>query len=405
MFQVVSNIYQRGVVTSMTVEEYINSMKNPDFVRKSQVNLARSIYKNSAEKKNDLQYKNIKNSLPCITFLNTFNDYVSSDNLVSSTGYMYLDVDDISEINLSRYNFVVSYWKSLSNNGYGILIKYKKDNSIILQDCVKELSTIFNLKLDTNAVSIDRLNVMGYDTDIYYNPNYTEYSFNTNLEEVSNSYIIKSLNRLEAIDTDSGIEGNLRYSNLQELEDSYNYEGKKYLVLEDKIAYAEIFIPKNIFEGNRNKSMFVICSQIRGLNVWISREQLYRLCNAINKDKFKPLLQAFELNQIVDKVFEKEVPVIMLNKTRRIVYNKDFKLTVEEKRAIAGEVVGKGISIATDKVIAETLKKWDVIVDGKPTYKRIAEKSKLGIATVKRRSKSLKIEFEKLNKKYLEYKK
>ncbi len=114
MFQIVSNIFNRIIITSLTLEEYISTMKNPDFVRKSQVDLARQTYKNSELKKDDPLYKSIKNSLPCITFLNTFNSSVINENIVKSTGFMYLDIDNIEHIDISKHSFVVSYWKSLS---------------------------------------------------------------------------------------------------------------------------------------------------------------------------------------------------------------------------------------------------------------------------------------------------
>ena len=61
MFQIVSNVFNRSIITSFSLDEYINTMKNPDFVRKSQVDLARETYKNSDLKKDDPLYKSIKN--------------------------------------------------------------------------------------------------------------------------------------------------------------------------------------------------------------------------------------------------------------------------------------------------------------------------------------------------------
>lgn len=398
MFQIVSNVFNRSIITSLTLEEYIYTMKNPDFVRKSQVDLARKTYKESELKKDDPLYKSIKNSLPCITFLNTFNNYVINENVVKSTGFMYLDIDNISYIDIAKHSFVVAYWKSLSNNGYGILIKCENTNN--LQKNLQELSDLFNIQLDKNAVSKDRLNVLGYDKDIYFNPNYTSYSFNED-KIVSLSYINSFSNRLQLNDTEKGVE-NIRFSNLKDLIKSYDFNGEPFIDLGgDKLEYAEVFVPKNIFDGNRNKSMFVLCSQIRGLNTWISESMLFRICSTINKDKFKPELSINELSEIVKKVHVKENPMVILNKTKRILFNPDYTLTKFDKQSMAIKQIRAVEAIKNTGIIINCVENWDFNSLGKISQSKIAKETGFGIATIKRRSKEISKVFSILNEENL----
>lgn len=398
MFQIVSNVFNRSIITSLSLDEYINTMKNPDFVRKSQVDLARETYKNSELKKDDPLYKSIKNSLPCITFLNTFNNYVINENIVSPTGFMYVDVDNVSDIDFSVYPFVVSYWKSLSNNGYGVLIKC--ENIGELQDNIKELSIFFNITLDKNAVSKDRLNVLGYDDNIYYNPNYTSYVFSDS-KKVSLCYIKESSNRLQQIDTKNEV-GDIRFSNLKDLIKGYDFNGEPFIDLgENKLEYAEVFVPKNIFEGNRNKSMFVLCSQIRGLNAWISESMLFRVCSTINKDKFKPELSIHELSEIVKKVYSKENPVVMLNKTKRILFNPDYTLSKFDRQSMATKQIRAVEAVKNTSKIIKCVEEWDFETNGKITQDKIAKMTGFGIATIKRRSTEIKKVFSILNEENL----
>lgn len=392
MFQIISNIYNRGVITSVSLNEFINLMKNPDFVKKSQVDLARDIYKSSPLQKDDPSYKSIKNSLPCITFLNTFDGVINNENIVSPTGFMYLDIDRVDSIDLSSYSFVVSYWKSLSYNGYGILIKCS--NTSELSENLKEMSSVLGIELDKGAVSKDRLNVIGYDYNIYFNPNYTNYDFKDN-KKVSFAYNTNSSYRLQASDTKYENDMKLRFSNLTDILSEYDFNNEEYIVLKEKIVYAEVFVPRNIFEGNRNKSMFIICSQVRGLNTWLTREGLYRVCSAINKDKFKPTLDDKELNTIVNKVFEKENPVVMLNKTKRLLFNPNIFKTGKERQEISRKQVGKFRSDLTTGVILECVDNWNMKEDGKITLKKVALKTGFGISTIKKRSTDIKIYSEK----------
>jgi len=380
------------------LEEYIHTMKNPDFVRKSQVDLARKTYEESTLKKDDPLYKSIKNSLPCITFLNTFNNYVINENVVKSTGFMYLDIDNIAYIDIAKHSFVVAYWKSLSNNGYGILIKCESTSN--LQKNLQELSDLFNIQLDKNAVSKDRLNVLGYDKDIYFNPKYTSYTFNED-KMVSLSYINSFSNRLQLNDTEKGVE-NIRFSNLKDLVKTYNFDGEPFIDLgEDKLEYAEVFVPKNIFDGNRNKSMFVLCSQIRGLNTWISESMLFRICSTINKDKFKPELSINELSEIVRKVHAKENPMVILNKTKRILFNPDYTLTKFDKQSMAIKQIRAVEAIKNTGIIINCVENWDFNSLGKISQSKIAKETGFGIATIKRRSKEISKVFSILNEENL----
>lgn len=402
MFQIVSNIYNRSVIATITIDEFVNEVRSPGLATRYQINKAREVYSTSPEKKNDSLYKSIKNSLPCITFLNTFDKYVSNENIIKSTGYMYIDVDNIDFIDLKNHSFVVCYWKSLSNNGYGIVIKYDVNSVLDLQDCVSELSEVLGISLDKNAVSKDRLNVISYDENIYYNKNYTEYTFN-NKKMVSNTYINTNLiNRLQVIDT-TYEEGNLRFSNLEELIKSYDFDGNPFIDLGDnKLQYAEVFIPKEIFDGNRNKSMYVLCSQIRGLNPWITEDYLLKVCNTINKDKFKPQLDFRELVDIVRKVCSKKEPVVMLNKTKRILFNPDYVLTKKEKQSMtATQIRGVEAEKNTKKIIT-CLNSWDFERLGKISQSKLAKETGFGIATIKRRAKKINHIFEILNKEYLQ---
>lgn len=403
MFQIVSNVYNRNVITSVTLEEFINEVKNPGLSTKCQIIKAREVYNNSPDKKDNTLYKSIKNSLPCITFLNSFTDYVSNENIKLATGFMYIDVDNVDFIDLSTYSFVVSYWKSLSNNGYGILIKYNLNTVVDLQKCVDELSNLFGFKLDKNAVSKDRLNVISFDTNIYYNPNYTEYTFKEEKELVSNTYINTNfINRLQVIDTIYE-KGELRFSNFQELLKNYDFNGEAFIDLGDnKLEYAEVFVPKEIFNGNRNKSMFVLCSQIRGLNPWVTEEHLYKICSTINKDKFIPQLDQKELLDIVRKVYSKKDPVVVLNKTKRILFNPDYILTKREKQVMtAKQIRGAEAEKNTVKIVT-CLYKWDFERLGKISQSKVAKETGFGIATIKRRAKKINSIFEILNREYLE---
>jgi hypothetical protein len=314
---------------------------------------------------------------------------------------MYLDIDNVPFIDLKRFPFVVAYWKSLSNNGYGILIKYKKDSNLNLLDCVKELSSLFNLELDVNAVSVDRLNVLSYDKNIYFNPNYEEYIFSTNSKVVSVSYNNTTVYRLEATDT-ANVDRKIRFSNLDEIVKSFDFNGEAFIDLgDDKIEYAEVFVPKEVFKGNRNKAMFVLCSQLRGLNTWLSFDLLYSICNDLNISKFKPFLSDAELLTIVRKVYNNKKPMVVLNKTKRILFNPDYEISGTEKRKMSAIAIRVAQGKKNTNKLFETINNWDFEKNGVISQSKLAKETGFGIATVKRRAKQFKTIIEEINKDYV----
>lgn len=56
------------------------------------------------------------------------------------------------------------------------------------------------------------------------------------------------------------------------------------------------------------------------MNFWIFYESLFRVCNFINKDKFKLELSVKELDYIVRKVYENEKFMVIFNKIRRFLF-------------------------------------------------------------------------------------
>lgn len=69
--------------------------------------------------------------------------------------------------------------------------------------------------MDKNVVFKDRLNVIGYDYNIYYNCNYINYEFNKKEKVLFSNIIIIFFNRLWVDDIDYENEvGKIRFLNL-----------------------------------------------------------------------------------------------------------------------------------------------------------------------------------------------
>ena len=193
---------------------------------------------------------------------------------------------------------------------------------------------------------------------------------------------------LEA-DSDFFKEGDLRTSNEKDLYEGVNFDGERYIVLEEEQGYTEIFLPPNIKEGKRNTSIFSATSNCRGLNPNATKSKIKGFINGLNNQCCNPPLPQKEVNIIVDNVFSKE-PVIFNNRTRKILYNPDYDLNGSERRSIAAEVSNRKRREETFKEIITAIDSWDYEKDGKITNKNIAKKIGKHQNTLTKYSKQIK---------------
>src|SRR5690606_22601959 len=214
--------------------------------------------------KHNYPYDKIKGALPCFIPFYRHNNKVNKGTLKKSTNYIYIDIDEDVSFDPSQHDFVVACWKSLSGNGKGVLISVdnmvprKKVTTEILKKIGFEVSNSMDINPDLGAVSLDRVNVIGYDEDVYYNPQHSSYALSNNYKEESVKKNTKKLssinktpsfNRLRLDDTFSN--DGIRTSNLDDKIKDIVF-GDNELVRDlgdDKIPYAHVFIPSKIDTG------------------------------------------------------------------------------------------------------------------------------------------------------------
>src|SRR5690242_12339219 len=97
------------VIKTIPVYEWFDQIQNPPKDLQELIIKAREIgkYNNG--------YDTIKESLPVVTYNFLFNKYKKDDNIISSTGLLFIEIDekgfDISSLDSSK---LFAYYKSLS---------------------------------------------------------------------------------------------------------------------------------------------------------------------------------------------------------------------------------------------------------------------------------------------------
>jgi len=349
------------VVNEVDIYEYIEQIKRPKQSVLEMINKARFYHTD-----NKSLYDEIKAQLPCFTLNFSFNKRKTNINIKAPTGFIYLDLDDKIDIDLTNELIFVS-WKSLSNTGRGILVKANGLTITNFKSTYLSIAKELSIKADKNAIKPTQYCVHSYDKDIYVNNNSITYECK---EEVINNTPKTTLylKRKRKDNTEMGVFDKLKFNNI----DDFDFKGKDYLYFkEEKIFTANVFIPKIIKKGGRNNIFSSIAYQIKALNKHIKYDDFYRLMISLNYAHCRPILDDDEVESIIDKVFIKEDLEPISNKGKRFIFNPVKGLKHKEIMKIVNPINGKARVENTLKRIENTLLNWNIKTQGKVTIKSL----------------------------------
>lgn len=398
MFNYYKSIMKSSTVLgSVELDKFLYTIKNGN-EHVEQIKKARTAY---TMDKNE--YKFIKlNSLPCYTLNFRFNKTRKNSNIIDSTGFIYLDVDGQTNINL--YNPIIfASWLSLSGNGRGILVKIENINSSNFKVQYNQIAKALDIDADDGARKATQPNVLSYDPNLYINYDsekwVVDYKESAKQEKAQYSSNLKATNTIATV-MDS-FQSNLRFDNLSELIENVEFNGDVIHDFKTKVLYSKTTIPFNgIQEGKRNTTLIAIAYQIKALNKGITHETLFRLMRSINTDHCIKPLSLNELNSIVSYAINQEAPEPIKNAERRFVFNSDYDLTTKEKRQVVIKVINQDRVKQSKLKIEKVIEIWDFIIDGTITQKGLARKAKMNIKTIKKYFPLYKSEIQSLNREY-----
>ncbi|PWB24666.1 BT4734/BF3469 family protein [Flavobacterium sp. HTF] len=372
------NKFQNGknsnVISSLPIIDILKTIKEGD----SNLQTIQSL--RQIGKANDL-FDDIKISkLPTFRFNFNFNQKATNDNIKSNTGLLYIDVD--GETTITNNEYVMASWKSISETGFGILVKV---NGLTLQnfsDTYTEVSDLLGIRADIGAKKATQQTVLSYDPNLYYNESSLTYQIAKKV-----SFVDNKKERERCITTNDTFfkddSTKLRFDNT----DEYFSDDTPYVVFTDhKENMCIPFIPRRIESGNRNSTMFFILSQYALLNQTKGEPFLRACANVINQN-MHPQLKESEIKGIISSVMKKRnenTLDVHLNKERRILFNPNLKMDKKEKQKIVCQEISKLRRDKTSQEIYEVLENWDFEKEGKITQKKVANQTNKSTVTIKR---------------------
>jgi hypothetical protein len=385
------NCISPSVLGEITLEEVINKIKYGD-ENQIMIEKAREYGKGHEE------YDKIKTTvLPTFRFNFLIQGTAKNENIIEATGLIYIDVDDNLEVSNNEYIF--AKWRSLSNTGFGILVKVNNLTLENFKDVYTSLGMILGVKADDCARKAIQQNVLSYDPSLYHNINSKIYEFK-NTKKASLNSIRKEKECIVAN------EASIQQSRITErIDNSYEYfvgenSDKEFLYFEEKIMICAPFMPWNgVNKGSRNNTLFRVLSQFALLNPELGKEYLYNKSLFLNK-KINPKLANREINLIISSVLEKRnkgTLEMYYNKKRTILYNPNKKITKSEKSKTTGAIVGEKRTKGTQLKIYEVIENWNFEELGQISQKSVISILKFSRSKVQRNWFRFKDYIDELN--------
>lgn len=386
MFQLTkyASAKQPTVQKHISLDEVLQLIQNGD-ENLTLIQSARAFGKGSPK------YDTIKTTLlPTFRFNFLFNESASNSNITEPTGLIYLDADDLDEIPDNPY--ILAKWKSLSNTGFGILVKVDNLTLDNYKDTYDQLSALLGISTDAGARKATQQTIQSYDPNLYHNPDSLVFHSTEN-KKVSSAPILEK--REKCIGTNETFpnwnEKPIRFNNIGDYFQD-EFADAEYRIFKEKIRICSPFIPMTIEQGKRNNTMFFLMSQYSLLNDRAGKPILKALADSVNR-KMYPRLSDREIDSIIESVLKKrkeETLELFCNEERRILFNPSLPMTFKQKMKIANTELGRVKSELTEAVIYLVLESWNFEADGKITQKKVATKSGRSESTVKRHWASFK---------------
>ncbi|MCP2038167.1 BT4734/BF3469 family protein [Chryseobacterium sp. HSC-36S06] len=275
-------------------------------------------------------FNKLKSHLPCIVWNVECNGGRKTEDAIKSTGYMYFDIDNATELNINR-DYVYASWKSISETGFGVLVRVSGVTLENFKYCYKDVAEALGIQYDKGTNDLLRLNILSYDPTLYHNPDseiidYSDFSTDESVaDEKAEKRLPINQNSLLKSGVWSDANQQLRMSNIEDRmsERSFVFDENGVCDLkDDKLTYTEVYIPREIHEPGRHNQLSIIAMKLFALNPSASFNQVLSFMKSINRLVCKPPKSDNEIFSIVDSKYKKRDSLFLAaNRTKRFFFN------------------------------------------------------------------------------------
>jgi len=389
MISIVQSYKHPSVIEAVTVEQFIE-MTRMGTTNATLIRAAR----------NDLKNKNnFKDTAVCAMPHGIFS-YGSNDGFLSSSGFIYLDVDKDSEGNplndpkgtrdlLASLPFVRASWLSFSGQGVGILVRANWMNKFNFDQAYSTAKTLVRctgITNDKNAGGLSRKIAVSSDPEIRFNAEAISIP-----EPDQGALSIPELRPLPSFDEmaragESASNKKIIYRTMEDFSDGQSvhyYDQGKPMV--------RLFVRGPILEGQRNNKIFMLAARLAHLNPYIEPAKLTACIQRINLNWCKPPLPFTEVKTICKWVSEKDAAgeLRITPESKKIWIDRTVHRSTKEAQSVSAKTVGAIRRKKRIEMLKKLLPELAVALGRKPTKQELADRAGIHFNTVKKYLKEI----------------
>jgi len=348
---VFQKVNQPQVLSSTTVSDWFELIKSSEY--SNDITKARN---------GEISLENLKLQLPCVTYNFLYNKYKKDSNIISSTGFLFIDIDnpdfDINSVDKSK---ITGYYHSVGGTGYHILISV---TGLTKQNFKESYITICNELgitkfIDTKAIKHSQFSIISYDDYAYYNDNpyvfnvggvssmithhigvvssmITSYNTTYSSTTSNNIRVVSSMitDREEEIyDRTDTPHTPIRFDNTDEISIPQNED---YVVdFDNGYEVIKSFLIPSKLTDNRYNTLLAYATNLLYLNPTLSKVKFTEILTNTSSVISDTGIESSKINRIINSVYkyqqEGKLTPIKFNKNRKIIFSKKSRLSKEEK--------------------------------------------------------------------------
>ena len=351
-----------------------------------------------------LDYDFVKLTLvPAVTYNFFYNKYKKDSNIISSTGLMYIDIDDPSfDPNCIDKNKIYAAYNSFGGLGWGLIVRIEGLTKENFKYNYKKIVSELKLEefVDTNAIKASQYNVLSYDKNIEVNNHAYVYKAEDikEVQSVPHPCVYKREER-EAYTHGGGtvFQKPLRFNNLDDIE----FEGD-FTVNWEGYDWVRCWLPIQKVKSGRNKLLLSYLNNLKWLNPNLTKERALKVLSSVNLRVFESPVSNQMLQRVIDSVFkyfDEGTLKPIYNKTKRkIIFSSNSEYTAEEKREIVLDICNKKKSDDSKQKIYDIIEAWDFDNYGKISIRKISNNFPISKKTVAKYWNEFKEYINQLNK-------
>ena len=368
-------------------------------------------------------YDYVKGNRECICWNSVFYTGRKEEDIKAMTGFIYMDKDNLSDDQVKAYKallinqeYVAAAWRSIGGRGIGCLMYCDQVTKENFKAIWNEIDELIGIEFDAQTNSLNRLNVISYDPEIFINENPNSFISKGSTKAESSHLACKSVFEFVSTNTYENQlfdtkkekytlikENTCLYTYTSDSDGLYNpnialetrfdesvYEGQDYKVFYTPVDFMKINTWAKIPEGRRNNSLVAIISQMFKINEDYIRRDTSEATKSLLAEVFRlnnllcqPPMEAPEILKIFKHCNTRFHTGKLYTKAKKktVSFSQSCTKSPKEKQSVAGKAGGEVRRLRTKKSIEDAV---EVLRAGKSriTQDEVAKITKKSTKTV-----------------------